>query len=80
VNQVLGANVDQLAVGDVVEVTCIPARYKQPRIGQRGKVLVTGLPFGMATLGLGRPKREDEDGPVYLIRADHLRRIDVREV
>jgi hypothetical protein len=62
-----------LQVNDVVVL--VEPHGKRLPAGTRAKILVTDLPGGLITIGLGRPERADEHGAVFLIRPAHLRTV-----
>jgi hypothetical protein len=62
------------AAGDLVELAEPVAHCRGIAVGQRGVVLVDGLPWGMVTVSFTEP-RPDLDGRCYMIRAQHLRKV-----
>lgn len=65
-----------LAVNDEVELVEPVAHLKGVPVGQRGWVLVAGLPWHMVTVTFTPAYREGRmDGKCYLVRAQHLRKV-----
>jgi hypothetical protein len=67
-----------LAVGDLVELAEPVPHCKGVNPGQRGRVLVADLPFGAVSVSFGPTSRAAPDGRVFMLRAQHLRKVGLR--